>query len=75
METPRAKHHCHYPGCPRDVPPAMWGCKEHWFMLPLRLRARIWATYSPGQEINKTPSAEYLAAANEVQAWIAENAA
>ena len=50
----------------------MWGCKKHWFMLPRGLRQRIWATYRPGQEIEKNPSARYLHAANEVQAWIAK---
>ena len=64
------KHHCHWLGCERQVPPAMWGCKEHWFKLPKRLRDRIWATYKPGQEITMTPSEEYLAVADEVQAWI-----
>jgi hypothetical protein len=63
-------HHCHWPGCPKKVPPAMWGCKAHWFKLPLALRNKIWATYAPGQEISKDPSAEYLAVADEVQAWI-----
>lgn len=50
----------------------MWGCMTHWFALPLHLRNRIWAAYQPGQEISKTPSAEYIAAANDVQAWIRE---
>lgn len=66
------RHTCHWPGCDKVVPPAMWGCKTHWFKLPARLRAKIWATYRPGQEITKDPSADYLAVANEVQAWIAE---
>jgi hypothetical protein len=48
----------------------MWGCKAHWFKLPAQLRNRIWATYVPGQEITKTPSAEYLTVAREVQDWI-----
>lgn len=30
------------------------------------------ATYRPGQEVSKTPSAAYIAAAQEAQAWIAE---
>lgn len=51
----------------------MWGCRQHWFSLPARLRAKIWATYRPGQEITKTPSAEYIAAAKEVQLWILGN--
>jgi len=50
----------------------MWGCKIHWFRLPVRLRKRIWATYRPGQEITKTPSRKYIDAAKAVQQWIAE---
>lgn len=65
-------HTCHWPGCPKEVPPKMWGCKDHWFRLPTRLRAWIWQTYVPGQEVTKTPSVEYLHAANAVQAWIVE---
>lgn len=65
-------HRCHWPGCNAAVPPAMWGCKSHWFKLPKALRDRIWSTYRPGQEITKTPSPDYLAAAKDVQAWITE---
>lgn len=65
-------HTCHWPECGRAVPPKMWGCKEHWFRLPKYLRDKIWATYKPGQEITKTPSPKYIAAAKEVQAWIAD---
>lgn len=65
-------HTCHWPGCGKHVPPAMWGCREHWFALPKPLRDRIWATYRRGQEIDKSPSAEYLMAADDVQKWIAE---
>ncbi len=67
-------HHCHWPGCETQVPPAMWGCKRHWFMLPKRLRDRVWAAYVPGQEATMTPSEEYLAVAREVQVWIKEHA-
>lgn len=56
-------HHCHWPGCEVVVPPKLWGCKVHWFMLPATLRRKIWATYVPGQEITKTPSPEYVKAA------------
>lgn len=63
-------HHCHWPGCDKSVPPAMWGCRQHWFKLPLRLRNRIWATYRPGQEVTKTPSRAYMIVAQEVQDWI-----
>lgn len=64
-------HNCHWPGCDKQVPPAMWGCKAHWFRLPQALRNKIWTAYEPGQEIDMTPSVEYLAVAQEVQAWIA----
>ena len=63
-------HTCHWPGCKTEVPPAMWGCKRHWFTIPPHLRNKIWATYVPGQEITKLPSKAYVEAAKEVQAWI-----
>lgn len=63
-------HHCHWPGCEKQVPPAMWGCKAHWFRLPASLRAKVWATYRPGQEVNGTPSAAYIEVAKAVQEWI-----
>jgi hypothetical protein len=52
----------------------MWGCRRHWFSLPKRLRDRIWLTYRPGQEADMSPSMAYLNVADEVQAWIKENA-
>lgn len=64
------KHHCHWPGCEKQVPPAMWGCSQHWFKLPAALRSKVWATYRPGQEINGTPSAAYVEVAKEVQQWV-----
>lgn len=68
------KHHCHWPGCEKQVPPAMWGCSPHWFKLPAGLRARVWAAYRPGQEIDGTPSTEYIEVAEAVQQWIKEQA-
>lgn len=67
-------HHCHWPRCPKAVPPAMWGCREHWYKLPKHLRDLIWATYRPGQEISKTPSRAYVLVAKKVQEWILANA-
>lgn len=72
MTYNRIRHTCHWTGCIKNVPPSMWGCKDHWFRLPKHLRDRIWATYRPGQEITKTPSEAYIAAAQDVQTWIAE---
>lgn len=65
-------HTCHWPGCEKYVPPAMWGCKQHWFALPKHLRDKIWATYRPGQENDLAPSAAYIDAAFEAQTWINE---
>ena len=64
------RHECHWPGCKTQVPPAMRGCRTHWFTLPAILRAKVWRAYRPGQEKDMNPSAEYLAVANEVQDWI-----
>lgn len=65
-------HACHWPGCKIQVPPALWGCSKHWYMLPKSLRTKIWDTFVPGQEIKMSPSREYLEAAEEVQKWIKE---
>jgi hypothetical protein len=66
-------HECHWPGCPQQVAPAKWGCYKHWMMLPAQLRAEIWNAYRPGQEVNWTPSREYVEVARKVQNWIKEH--
>lgn len=63
-------HACHWPDCPEQVPPARWGCRRHWFMLPKYLRDKIWAAFRPGQEKDLSPSEEYVGVAREVQEWI-----
>jgi hypothetical protein len=54
------KHTCHAQGCLVPVPERMFMCARHWRMVPRPLRAEIWATYVPGQEIRKDPTEEYL---------------
>lgn len=66
-------HTCHWPGCPKAVPPKMWGCRAHWLSLPKPFRDEIWRTYVPGQEVTKTPSEAYLRAARRVDDWIRAN--
>jgi hypothetical protein len=68
-------HACHWPGCGKQVPPALWGCRAHWFALPAGLRAKIWRTYRIGQETDGRPSVQYIAVAHEVQRWITEHLA
>lgn len=63
-------HACHWPGCPRQVPPALWGCRPHWYALPKEIRDRIWKAYRIGQETSLTPSREYVEAARAAQDWI-----
>lgn len=67
------RHHCHWPGCTRQIPPALFSCRQHWYSLPGDLRAAIWRTYVPGQEVTATPSPAYIAASRAVQDWIAAN--
>lgn len=66
-------HTCHWPGCTRQVPPALWGCSFHWFRLPAVLRAKVWGAYRIGQEETMTSSDEYLSVMVEVERWIAEH--
>ncbi len=49
-------HTCHWPGCTREAPPAMWGCSQHWYRLPAALRTKICRAYRPSQEITEDPS-------------------
>jgi len=72
-QTQTRDHCCHWPGCGKQVPPALWGCLRHWRMVPKELRDRIWDAYRPGQERSMTPSREYVRVAREVQDWIAAN--
>ena len=57
-------HHCHAHNCTRSVPPKMFMCRTHWFMVPKDMQSAIWRTYRPGQEIDKRPSDDYLRAAS-----------
>lgn len=63
-------HTCHWPGCGKQVPPAMWGCLHHWKKLPRDLRMRIWGAYRPGQEEDLDVSSKYIEVARETQEWI-----
>lgn len=66
-------HDCHWPGCGKQVPPAMWGCRPHWFRLPMPIRNRIFRAYRIGQEQDGRPSRDYMAAAKAAQEWILAN--
>jgi hypothetical protein len=53
-------HLCHAKACEVAVPPKMFMCKRHWYMVPKPMRDEVWAVYVPGQEIRKDPTLEYL---------------
>lgn len=66
------KHTCHWPGCQVEVPPKLWGCKKHWFMVPKEMKEELLKHYRPGQEIDKDPSEEYIDAAMDIYYWAQE---
>jgi len=70
MSTPA--HYCHAAQCNVHVPPKMFMCRKHWSMLPLKLRAALWAAYRPGQEIRKDPTEQYLIVASECICFVAD---
>lgn len=65
-------HTCHATACTTRLPPAMWGCRKHWFMVPKPVRDRIWRTYRVGQCDDKKPSRAYLEAARDAVIAVAE---
>lgn len=66
-------HICHWPGCNKQVAPALWGCREHWYMLPRHLRMKVWAAYKIGQEKTMNVSSEYIKVMKELREWINAN--
>ncbi|MCW2904233.1 MAG: hypothetical protein JWO67_6498 [Streptosporangiaceae bacterium] len=64
-------HLCHAAGCKVAVPPKLFMCKSHWFMVPRTLRNRIWAEYVAGQERRKDPTRAYLDVTAEAVAYVA----
>lgn len=64
-------HHCHATACKATVPPEMFMCRRHWYMLPKSLRNKIWRTYRPGQCDDWHISHAYAEAARECVRHIA----
>lgn len=62
---------CQWPGCTRKVPAAYWGCNEHYYALPVYLRAKLRDSYRFLFEGGTPHSADYVAALAETQRWIA----
>ncbi len=53
--------------------PEMLMCRRHWFIVPKKLRDRVWATYQAGQCDGLAPiTSEWHAAADAAIRWVAE---
>lgn len=65
------KHECHAHGCTVSVPPRMLMCRRHWRRVPKPIQRAIWREYRRGQEIDKNPSAAYLAVQRLAVAMVA----
>lgn len=58
-------HKCHVYGCKINCNPKKLMCKEHWSMVPARLKMEILKHYRAGQCEDKRPSKEWLTAARQ----------
>lgn len=65
-------HTCHAIACEIPVKQEMFMCRRHWFMVPLKLRNRVWATYHDGQCDTLDPSSAYCQAAKASVIAVAE---
>lgn len=63
-------HTCHAYGCTKVVPPRLFLCAKHWYMLPQEMRDAVWREYREGQEVRKDPTSAYLRVADEAIAWL-----
>ena len=65
-------HSCHAKKCKKYVPPKLLMCPQHWKKVPRELQLDVWKHYRIGQEVDKKPTREYLAAARAAINAVAE---
>ena len=65
--------YCPWPGCGKNIPQSIWGCKRHWFMLPKDIRDWVLSTYEKGINMHLTPTRAYLDATKAAQDWIVDH--
>lgn len=58
-------HTCHAYQCKTETKPELFMCAHHWRRVPSVIKARIWATYRPGQCDDKRISGLYARAAKD----------
>jgi hypothetical protein len=64
-------HLCHADNCTVAVPPRMFMCRRHWYMIPKADRDALWGAYVPGQERRMDPTPEYLDIAMQLVDYVA----
>lgn len=64
-------HRCPAPGCDEKVHSEMYACRRHWYMIPMKLRTRLWRTYRDDGQL----SPQHLQAMNACAEWLQEHAA
>jgi hypothetical protein len=73
MTRPPGRHTCHAKNCNKAVPPKMFMCRRHWFMLPKPMRDAVWREYNPGQEQGDAPvTGDYCKVTDEAIKWLFE---
>lgn len=65
-------HICAWPEC-QDKIYGLFACAPHWRQIPRKLQRKIWRAYEIGQEVDMSPSVEYLNVVDEVQEYIKEH--
>jgi hypothetical protein len=65
-------HRCHAKRCMTVVPPRLLMCTRHWRMVSYPLQRAVWQHYRKGQETDKRPTPEYLAAAKNACDYVEE---
>lgn len=64
-------HFCHAKGCSTPCKPEHLMCIRHWKMVPELLKAKVYATYRPGQCDDKKPSEAWRRAAHAAIEFVA----
>jgi hypothetical protein len=66
---------CRHPGCDRAASQAGWGCKPHWFKLPLDLRNRLYRAAALVDGWDDQRYQAWAAVADEADRHVAEQLA
>lgn len=71
----RNRRLCYANDCHATVSPNLLMCRRHWFMVPARLRAQVWALYREGVSNGNHPTREYVVVINQARDAVAREEA